>query len=98
VVVRLDARRQHDAQQAEKAIAAQWKAEGRHVVDQRARLVEAVYQGTQATKQEVLEGKDTEEPIRPGIEEKLPFLPLDGWPTYPYVHLADVFYKVSPAR
>jgi hypothetical protein len=39
--------------------------------DQRARLVEAVYQGTQELKQQILEGKPTEEPVRPGIEEKL---------------------------
>ena len=39
--------------------------------DQRARLVEAVYQGTQALKQEILEGTVTEEPVRSGIEEKL---------------------------
>jgi hypothetical protein len=39
--------------------------------DQRARLVEAVYQGTQDLKREVDEGKATEEPVRAGIEEKL---------------------------
>ena len=39
--------------------------------DQRARLVDAVYQGTQDLKQEVAEGKPTEEPVREGIEEKL---------------------------
>jgi hypothetical protein len=39
--------------------------------DQRARLVEAVYQGTQDLKKEVAAGKPTEEPVRPGIEEKL---------------------------
>jgi uncharacterized protein (UPF0305 family) len=39
--------------------------------DQRARLVEAVYQGTQDLKQEVAQGKATEEPVRAGIEEKL---------------------------
>ena len=39
--------------------------------DQRARLTEAVYQGTQDLKQEIAEGKATEEPVRAGIEEKL---------------------------
>jgi hypothetical protein len=39
--------------------------------DQRARLVEAVYQGTRDLKNEVAEGKATEEPVRAGIEEKL---------------------------
>jgi signal recognition particle GTPase len=39
--------------------------------DQRARLVEAVYQGTRDLKREVDEGKTTEEPVRAGIEEKL---------------------------
>ena len=39
--------------------------------DQRARLVEAVYQGTQDLRQEVAAGKPTEEPVREGIEEKL---------------------------
>jgi hypothetical protein len=39
--------------------------------DQRARLIEAVYQGTQALRQEVAAGKPTEEPVREGIEEKL---------------------------
>jgi hypothetical protein len=39
--------------------------------DQRARLVDAVYQGTQDLKQEVAAGKPTEEPVREGIEEKL---------------------------
>jgi hypothetical protein len=39
--------------------------------DQRARLVDAVYQGTQDLRQEVAEGKPTEEPVREGIEEKL---------------------------
>jgi hypothetical protein len=39
--------------------------------DQRARLIEAVYQGTRDLKQEVAEGKATEEPVRAGIEEKL---------------------------
>jgi hypothetical protein len=35
--------------------------------DQRARLVEAVYEGTQDLKQQVLAGKPTEEPVRAGI-------------------------------
>jgi hypothetical protein len=39
--------------------------------DQRARLIEAVYQGTQDLRQEVAAGKPTEEPVREGIEEKL---------------------------
>ncbi len=39
--------------------------------DQRARLVEAVYQGTRDLREEVGEGKPTEEPARAGIEEKL---------------------------
>lgn len=39
--------------------------------DQRARLVEAVYQGTQDLKKELTAGKPIEEPVRPGIEEKL---------------------------
>lgn len=39
--------------------------------DQRARLVEAVYQGTRDLKREVDEGKATEEPVRAGIGEKL---------------------------
>jgi hypothetical protein len=39
--------------------------------DQRARLVEAVYQGTRDLRQEVADGKATEEPVRPGIEDKL---------------------------
>jgi len=39
--------------------------------DQRARLVDAVYQGTQDLRQEVAAGKPTEEPVREGIEEKL---------------------------
>jgi hypothetical protein len=39
--------------------------------DQRARLVEAVYQGTQDLRQDVAAGKPTEEPVREGIEEKL---------------------------
>jgi len=39
--------------------------------DQRARLVEAVYQGARDLKQEVADGEATEEPVRPGIEEKL---------------------------
>jgi hypothetical protein len=34
-------------------------------------LVDAVYQGTQDLRQEVAEGKPTEEPVREGIEEKL---------------------------
>jgi hypothetical protein len=39
--------------------------------DQRARVVEAVYQGTEDLRQEVAAGKPTEEPVREGIEEKL---------------------------
>jgi hypothetical protein len=39
--------------------------------DQRARLVEAVYEGTQDLKKQVLAGEPTEEPVRAGIEEKL---------------------------
>jgi len=39
--------------------------------DQRARLVEAVYQGTRDLKREVAEGNAIEEPVRAGIEEKL---------------------------
>ena len=39
--------------------------------DQRARLVEAVYEGTQDLKQQVLAGEPTEEEVRPDIEEKL---------------------------
>lgn len=39
--------------------------------DQRARLAEAVYQGTLDLREEVSEGRATEEPVRPGIEEKL---------------------------
>lgn len=39
--------------------------------DRRTRLVEAVYQGTNDLKQQAAEGKPTEEPVRPGIEEKL---------------------------
>ncbi len=39
--------------------------------DQRTRLVEAVYQGTQDLKHEVDAGEPTEEPVRPGIDEKL---------------------------
>jgi hypothetical protein len=38
---------------------------------QRVRLIEAVYQGTQDLKQQVLAGEPTEEPVRAGIEEKL---------------------------
>jgi hypothetical protein len=39
--------------------------------DQRARLVESVYEGTQDLKQQVLAGEPTEEEVRPDIEEKL---------------------------
>jgi hypothetical protein len=39
--------------------------------DQRVRLVEAVYQGTQDLKQQVIAGEPTEEPVRVGIEDKL---------------------------
>ena len=39
--------------------------------DQRARLVDAVYEGTQDLKQQVLAGEPTEEEVRPDIEEKL---------------------------
>jgi hypothetical protein len=38
---------------------------------QRARLVEAVYEGTQDLKKQVLVGEPTEEEVRPDIEEKL---------------------------
>jgi hypothetical protein len=38
---------------------------------QRARLVEALYQGTRDLAEEIAEGKVTEEPVREGIEEKL---------------------------
>jgi hypothetical protein len=34
-------------------------------------LIEAVYRGTRDLKQEVAEGKATDEPVRAGIEEKL---------------------------
>lgn len=37
----------------------------------RARLVEAVYQGTQDLKQQVALGEPTEEQVRTGIEDKL---------------------------
>jgi hypothetical protein len=39
--------------------------------DQRARLVEAVYHGTEDLKKELAAGKPVEEQVRPGIEEKL---------------------------
>ena len=39
--------------------------------DQRARLLEAVYEGTQDLKQQILAGEPTEEEVRPDIEEKL---------------------------
>lgn len=39
--------------------------------DQRARLAEAVYQGTQSLKQDIADGKPTAEPVQPGIDEKL---------------------------
>jgi hypothetical protein len=39
--------------------------------DQRARLTEAVYQGTRDLEQEISQGTVTEEPVRAGIEEKL---------------------------
>jgi outer membrane protein TolC len=38
---------------------------------QRARLVEAVYQGTRDLRQQVAEGRPTEEPVREGAVEKL---------------------------
>jgi hypothetical protein len=38
---------------------------------QRARLVDAVYQGTWNLRQEVAEGRPTEEPVREGAVEKL---------------------------
>jgi hypothetical protein len=38
---------------------------------QRARLVEAVYQGTHDLRQQVAEGRPTEEPVREGAVEKL---------------------------
>jgi hypothetical protein len=39
--------------------------------DQRTRLTEAVYQGARDLEQEISQGKNTEEPVRAGIEEKL---------------------------
>jgi hypothetical protein len=39
--------------------------------DQRARLVEAVYKGARDLRQEVAEGRPTEEPVREGAVEKL---------------------------
>ncbi len=39
--------------------------------DQRARLVDAVYEGTQDLKKQILAGEPTEEEVRPDIEEKL---------------------------
>jgi hypothetical protein len=39
--------------------------------DQRMRLLDAVYAGTQSLKQQIAAGKPTEESVRPGIEEKL---------------------------
>ena len=38
---------------------------------QRARLVEAVYQGTRDLRQQVADGRPTEEPVRDGAVEKL---------------------------
>jgi hypothetical protein len=38
---------------------------------QRARLVEAVYQGTRDLRQQVADGRPTEEPVREGAVEKL---------------------------
>lgn len=38
---------------------------------QRARLVEAVYQGTRDLRQQVADGRPTEEPVREGALEKL---------------------------
>ena len=39
--------------------------------DQRARLVEAVYEGAQELKQQVVAGEATEEEVRGGAEDKL---------------------------
>jgi hypothetical protein len=39
--------------------------------DLRARMTEAVYEGTLDLKQDIVTGKPTEEPVRDGIEEKL---------------------------
>lgn len=38
---------------------------------QRERLVDAVYQGTRDLRQDAAAGRPTEEPLRPGIEDKL---------------------------
>jgi hypothetical protein len=39
--------------------------------DQRTRLLDAVYEGTQDLKQQILAGEPTEEEVRPDVEEKL---------------------------
>lgn len=39
--------------------------------DQRARLLEAVYDGTEALQQDIASESGTEEPVRAGIEDKL---------------------------
>ena len=39
--------------------------------DQQARLVDAVYHGTRDLRQDIADGKPTEEPVRAGIDEKL---------------------------
>ncbi len=39
--------------------------------EQRARLVEAVFEATQSLTEEIASGKPVEEPVREGIEEKL---------------------------
>jgi hypothetical protein len=38
---------------------------------QRERLVEAVYQGTWDLRQDIIAGRPVQEPVRPGIEDKL---------------------------
>jgi hypothetical protein len=38
---------------------------------QRERLIDAVYRGTRMLREDIAQGKETEEPVRPGIEEKL---------------------------
>jgi hypothetical protein len=39
--------------------------------DQRSRLADAVYEGTESLRLDIAAGKPTEEPVRDGIEEKL---------------------------
>jgi hypothetical protein len=55
-----------DVSQAMEGISFELLADG-----QRARLTEAVYQGTEDLRQDVAAGKPTEEAVRLGIEEKL---------------------------